>query len=67
MEVSLYIQLLKYLMGVRGNISRLNYDVLNGTVGRGTSDIRDKCKCKVVWDFGDLMLTSTVDDIFFLH
>jgi len=63
MGVSMFLQLLTDFMGNGGSISRLNYNVLDGTVNRGTTMIPDKCVCKQVRGFGNLKVIPTLHDL----
>lgn len=54
MGVTLFLQMVTDFMGPAGEISRLNYNVMDGTVRRGTSTILDECICQKVRGFGDL-------------
>jgi molybdopterin/thiamine biosynthesis adenylyltransferase len=54
MAVTLFLQLLTDFMGESGAISRLIYDVIGGTISRGTTQIKPKCICQKVRGFGDL-------------
>ena len=67
MGVSMFSQLLTDFMGDTGNISRLNYNVLDGTVRRGTTMIPDDCICKKVRGFGDLKQLPTLEDLSYLE
>ena len=58
--VTVFLQLLTDFMGDTGEISRLNYDVLTGTVGRGATNIASRCVCRNVRGFGDLKPLFTV-------
>jgi hypothetical protein len=54
LSVTIFLQLITGFMGELGQIQRLNYDVLHGTVRRGISQVLDKCICKKVRGYGDL-------------
>jgi molybdopterin/thiamine biosynthesis adenylyltransferase len=54
MAVTLFLQLLTDFMGESGGVSRLIYDVIGGTVSRGTTQVKPKCICQKVRGFGDL-------------
>lgn len=45
LAVSTFLQLLTDFMGEQGSVSRLNYDVLSGTVSRGGSRRANPCVC----------------------
>lgn len=60
LSVSVFLQLITGFMGEYGEIQRLNYDILNGTVRRGTTQILDKCICKKVRSYGDLRRLSVL-------
>ena len=66
MGVSMFIQLLTDFMGDTGGVSRLNYNVLDGSVRRGTTTIPKECVCKQVRGFGSLKSIPTFDDLSFL-
>lgn len=66
MAVSLYLQLVTDFMGLKGDVSRLNYDVLASTVRRGTGTIPSGCVCSKVRGFGDLSTLPTLSDLSFL-
>jgi len=63
MGVSLFIQQMTDFMGPTGDVARLNYNVMDGTVRRGTSTVREKCICKKNRAFGDLKPLSTLCDL----
>lgn len=54
LAVTQFLQLLTDFMGPAGEVARLNYNVMDGTVRRGTSTILDRCICKKTKAFGDL-------------
>jgi molybdopterin/thiamine biosynthesis adenylyltransferase len=58
--VSAFLQLMTDFMGPAGDIARLNYFIMEGTVSRGNSEIKEKCICKKVRGYGDLMPLSTL-------
>jgi molybdopterin/thiamine biosynthesis adenylyltransferase len=58
--VTAFLQLMTDFMGPAGDISRLNYFIMEGTVGRGSSEIKENCICKKVRGYGDLMPLSTL-------
>jgi hypothetical protein len=62
MAVSVFLQLVTDFMGDAGEVSRLNYDVLQGTVSRGRTPAADRCVCRRARGFGDLKPMQTVAD-----
>ncbi len=62
MAVSLFLQLVTDFMGDAGEVSRLNYDVLQGTVRRGTTTVADTCACRTFRGLGDLKPLPTISD-----
>jgi len=52
--VTAFLQLMTDFMGPAGDIARLNYNIMEGTVSRGISDIKANCICNKVRGFGDL-------------
>jgi hypothetical protein len=67
MGVSMFNQLITDFMGNTGNVSRLNYNVLDGTVRRGTTMISNDCICKQVRGFGILKTIPTLKDLSYLE
>lgn len=63
MAVTQFLQLLTDFMGPAGEVARLNYNILDGTVRRGTSTILDGCICTKVKAFGDLKRLPTLKEI----
>jgi hypothetical protein len=63
MAVTAFLQLMTDFMGENGNISRLNYQIMEGTVRRGITDIADPCICRKVRGYGDLKSLFTVDHV----
>lgn len=53
--VTAFLQLMTDFMGPAGDISRLNYFIMEGTVSRGSSEIKENCICKKVRGYGDLL------------
>lgn len=53
LAVSAFLQLVTDFMGRSGDVARLNYNVLEGTVRRGTTMISDGCICRKVRGVGD--------------
>lgn len=62
MAVNAFLQLVTDLAGDLGGISRLNADMLSGSVRRGTTNIADRCVCREVNGFGDLRALATVSE-----
>ena len=62
MAVTLYLQLLTDFMGEAGDISRQNYDILDGTVRQGKTKAALNCICHKVRAFGDLKSIPTLSD-----
>jgi len=67
LAVTLFLQLLTDFMGAAGDIARLNWDVMAGTVRRGRAAIQNPCVCSKLRAFGDLRPLSTVTDLTFLE
>jgi molybdopterin/thiamine biosynthesis adenylyltransferase len=65
--VTAFIQLVTDFMAEGGEISRLNYQILEGTVSRGTSQSENVCVCKTTRGFGDLKPMQTVEDLRHLY
>lgn len=65
--VTQFLQLVTDFMGATGEISRLNYNVMDGTVRRGSATIQAECLCQKVRGFGDLMPLPTVANLDFLY
>lgn len=61
--VSALLQLLTDFMGEKGAIARLNYDLLEGTVRRGRSQVAHPCVCSRVRAKGDLAALPTVSQV----
>jgi molybdopterin/thiamine biosynthesis adenylyltransferase len=57
--VTAFLQLMTDFMGPAGDISRLNYFIMEGTVGRGISEMKEQCICKKVRGYGDLQPLPT--------
>ncbi len=66
LAATLFLQLVTDFMGDRGGVSRLNFDMLEGTVRRGISDIAHACICTKVRGFGDLRGLPTQDNLAFV-
>jgi molybdopterin/thiamine biosynthesis adenylyltransferase len=58
--VTAFLQLMTDFMGPAGDVSRLNYFIMEGTVGRGSSNIKERCICKKVRGYGDLLALPTL-------
>jgi molybdopterin/thiamine biosynthesis adenylyltransferase len=67
LAVGLFLQLATGFMGDNGDVARLNYDALSGTVRRGRTQIADKCVCRRAKGRGDLAPLPTLDDLRFLE
>jgi molybdopterin/thiamine biosynthesis adenylyltransferase len=55
MGVTQFLQITTGFMGNNGDITRLNYDLMEGSVRRGITTSKDKCICKMSMGFGDLI------------
>jgi hypothetical protein len=66
MAVNIYFQLLTDFMGPMGNLHRLNYNALDGTVRRGLIPLAAQCLCQKVKGFGGLKTLPTVANLAFL-
>lgn len=60
MAVTQFLQLLTGFQGDFGDVERLNYNVLEGRVTRGKTQIYDGCVCKKVRAKGDLHHLNTI-------
>lgn len=67
LSVTAFLQLVTDFMADGGEISRLNYHILESTVSRGRSLATDICVCKTHRGFGDLKDLQTVDDLRHLY
>jgi molybdopterin-synthase adenylyltransferase len=67
MAVTLFLQLTTGFMGDAGDIARLNYNIMEGTVRRGRALISDQCLCKKVRGSGDLKPLPVLRDLSFLE
>jgi hypothetical protein len=67
LAVTLFLQLVTDFMGPGGDMARLNYNVMDGTVARGRTAIANECVCKKVRGFGDLKTLPTLRDLSFLE
>jgi hypothetical protein len=54
LAVTSFLQLITDFMGDAGDISRLNYDIMTGTISRGSGDIKRDCRCLKDKGYGDL-------------
>jgi molybdopterin/thiamine biosynthesis adenylyltransferase len=63
LAVTEFLQLLTDFMGERGDITRLNFDPMEGTVRRGQTASREQCVCKDSKGFGDLRPLHTLPDL----
>lgn len=63
LAVTQFLQLLTDFMGPAGEIARLNYSIMDGTVRRGVSTILDDCICTKVRAFGDLRRLPTLTEM----
>lgn len=63
MAVTQFLQLLTDFMGPAGEITRLNYNIMDGTVRRGASTILNGCICTKVRAFGDLKRLPTLTEM----
>lgn len=63
LAVTVFLELVTDFMAERGSILRLNYDIMNGTVARGSSQIPERCTCKNSKGFGDLKTLLTICDV----
>jgi hypothetical protein len=52
--VTAFLQLLTDFMGKAGNISRLNYYIMDGVVDRGSIKVSTDCICSQVKGYGDM-------------
>jgi hypothetical protein len=60
MAVTQFLQLATDFMGAAGEVARLNYNIMDGTVRRGTSTILNGCICTKVRAFGSLKRLPTI-------
>jgi len=58
---TLFLQLLTDFMGAGGDVARINYDALTGTMRRGRAPIANPCVCRQVRAYGDLRPLSVID------
>lgn len=63
MAVTQFLQLLTDFMGQAGEVARLNYNIMEGTVRRGTSTVLNGCICTKVKAFGDLKRLPTLKEM----
>ena len=66
MAVTVFLQLITDFMGSKGDIARFNYDIMDGNIRRGRSNILNGCVCRKVQGFGDLKALPTITDMDFL-
>jgi molybdopterin/thiamine biosynthesis adenylyltransferase len=57
-----FLQLITDFMGSAGDIARLNYYIMEGTVNRGHSAIKDNCICTKIRGCGDLKTLPTINE-----
>jgi len=60
LAVTAFLQLATDFMGASGAVSRLRYDVMEGTVRRGTTAVQPECVCQKAKAFGDLRELPTL-------
>jgi hypothetical protein len=60
--VTQFLQLHTDFMGAAGEVSRLNYYAIEGTMSRGTASIPRECICRKVRGFGNLKPLLTLTD-----
>ena len=60
MAVTMFLQLMTDFMRDRGDVSRLNAFLLEGSVRRGTTTIKEACVCRKQKGFGDLRPLDTI-------
>lgn len=58
--VTAFLQLMTDFMGAAGDVSCLNYFIMEGSVCRGSSNIKEHCVCKKVRGYGDLLTLPTL-------
>lgn len=63
MATSLFLQLITDFMGEAGDVMRLNYNLLDGRVRRGQTNMRERCACHKVRGFGDLRSLTTLPSL----
>lgn len=63
LAVTEFLQLLTDFRGEDGEIARLNYDAMDGTVRRGRADIGNPCVCRKFRACGDLQALPVLDEI----
>lgn len=66
MAVTLFLQLVTDFMGPRGDVARLNYDLMDGTVRRGRAPGQTACVCTRVRGLGDLKPLPVLQDLSYL-
>lgn len=60
--VTQFLQLLTDFMGAQGAVARLNYNIVEGTVRREITNIKEVYVCRNVRGFGDLRPLHTLRD-----
>jgi hypothetical protein len=63
MATTQFLQIVTDFMRESGDVTRLNYNPLDGTVHRGKTGSRDNCICKKVQGFGDLKPLNTINHL----
>lgn len=61
--VTKFLQMMTDFMGKSGDISRLRYDIMDGTVRRGRTNIVAGCVCQKNKGYGDLRPLHTVESL----
>jgi len=59
--VTAFLQLITDFMGTDGDISCLKYYIIEGTIRRGKSDIKEHCICRKVRGYGDFKRLLTIN------
>ena len=54
LAVTQFLQILTDFMGTNGDISSLKYNIMEGTIRRGTAQISKDCCCQVLKGYGDI-------------
>lgn len=54
LAVTQFLQLVTDFMGANGNISCLKYNIMDGTVSRGTAKVNMDCCCQTFKGYGDM-------------
>jgi len=63
MAVTAFLQIMTDFMGSAGAISHLRYDIMTGSVRRGTTDAAAGCVCQKVKGYGDLRPLTTLESL----